>query len=213
MSQGRSIRLRILIDGYNLMYAIGAMPRNTAPDALRKLRHRFLNELGALIPPIDAHQTTVVFDASVVLEHLPKSHQQKGMTVLFAVGDDDADSRIEELIRTHSSPKNLTVVSSDLRVRQAATRRKARGVKSEDYWAELKAKKLKPEGRPAPPTREEKARDEGLSESESAYWLAEFGHLESAPETRQALKPSDFVPTEEDIARIVREVENEPDLK
>jgi predicted RNA-binding protein with PIN domain len=206
--------MRILIDGYNLMYAVGAMPRNIAPDALRKVRHRFLNELGALIPPIDAHQTTVVFDASIVLEHLPKTQTQKGMTILFAVDDDDADSRIEELIRKHSAPKNLTVVSTDLRVRQAATRKKAKAVKSEDFWAELKAKKTKPLDRPAPPSREEKARNEGLSEAESAYWLAEFGHLESAPETKQALRQqSDFVPTDEEIARIAREVHDEPDFK
>jgi predicted RNA-binding protein with PIN domain len=206
--------MRILIDGYNLMYAIGAMPRNTAPDALRKVRHRFLNELGALIPPIDAHQTTVVFDASIVLEHLPKSQTQKGMTILFAVDDDDADTRIEALIHKHSSPKNLTVVSTDLRIRQAALRRKAKGVKSEDFWAELKAGKTKPANRPAAPSREEKARNEGLSETESAYWLAEFGHLESAPETKQALRQhSDFVPTDEEIAKIAREVNEEPDWK
>lgn len=205
--------MRILIDGYNLMYAIGAMPRNAAPEALRKVRHRFLNELGALIPPIDAHQTTVVFDASIVMEHLPKAQTQKGMTILFAVDDDDADSRIEALIHKHSSPKNLTVVSTDLRVRQAAMRKKAKAVKSEDFWAELKARKTKPVDRPAVPSREEKARDEGLSESESAYWLAEFGHLESAPETKQALRQhSDFVPTDEEIAKIAREVDKEPDF-
>ena len=206
--------MRILIDGYNLMHAVGAMPRNAAPDALRKVRHRFLNELGALIPPIEAHQTTVVFDASIVLEHLPRSQSQKGMTILFAADDDDADTRIEELIRKHSSPKNLIVVSTDLRVRQAAVRRKAKAVKSEDFWAEMKARKLKPAHRPAVPSREEKARSEGLSESESAFWLAEFGHLESAPETKQALRQhSDFVPTDEEIARIAREVADEPDLK
>ena len=87
-------------------------------------------------------------------------------------------------------------------------------MKSEDYWAELKAKRTKPDRRPAPPSREEKARAEGLSASESAYWLAEFGHLESAPETKQALhQHSDFVPTDEEIARIIRDVQNEPDLK
>ena len=53
------------------------------------------------------------------------------MSIIFALGDENADARIEQLIAAHSAPKSLTVVSTDRRVRQAANRRKARSITSE----------------------------------------------------------------------------------
>jgi len=126
--------MRHLIDGYNLMYALGLPGKRQGPDGFRKLRTRFLNDLAAALGPVAAHQTTVVFDASDPPGHLPRQSLHKGITVVFAVDDENADERIERLIAAHSSPKLLTVVSSDQRIRQAATRRKARAVTAEVFW-------------------------------------------------------------------------------
>ncbi len=56
--------MRYLIDGYNLMYAGGLLGKKLGPERFRKARLRFLNDLAATLGAIDAHQTTVVFDAS-----------------------------------------------------------------------------------------------------------------------------------------------------
>jgi predicted RNA-binding protein with PIN domain len=202
--------MRLLIDGYNLMYEVGALGPKLGPDGLRKARHRFLNDLGSKLNPVDAYQTTVVFDSREGPQHLPKEQRQKGMTIFFAQDEESADARIEALIKAHSSPKQLTVVSTDRRIRLAATRRRAKSQTADEFWSSLNVKlsKKKHEA-PPPPTAEDRGRRDGLTESESAYWMAEFGHLDKAPETRQALRSADFVPTEEDIARIIREVERE----
>ena len=200
--------MRTLIDGYNLMFAIGLMDRKFGPDGFRKVRQRFLNDLAAALEPVEAHQTTVVFDANDPPPAVPSQVRHKGLTIIFAVDDEDADSRLEFLIARHSAPKGLTVVSSDHRVRDAAKRRKAKVVSADEFWDRIRAPK-RPKLPKPPPTPEERGRREGPSQAESAYWMAAFGALEDAPETKQALRSADFVPTDEEIARIVREVERE----
>jgi uncharacterized protein len=199
--------MRTLIDGYNLMYALGLMGRRFGPDGLRKARHRFLNDLAALLGPIEAHQTTVVFDAADHPQDLPAQAAHQGLTIVYAVEDGSADARIEALIARHSAPKNLVVVSTDHRIRAAATRRKARAVTSEDFWSSLHERRR---ARPAAVvTAEEQARLHGLSPAESAAWLDVFAEVAELPGVREVLRGGDFIPTDEEIARIEREVSAE----
>jgi predicted RNA-binding protein with PIN domain len=199
--------MRTLIDGYNLLFAFGLPPRRLGPDGWRKVRTRFLNELAAGLGPIEAHQTVVVFDAHNPPSHLPSAMRHQGLTIVFAVGDENADERLERLIAEHSSPKNLTVVSSDHRVRQAAARRKARVESADSFWSRIQEPGPK---QPAPPrlTAEELARQHGLSPEQSRAWLDVFAHVADEPENRDQLA-DDFVPSDEEIARIAREVEQE----
>ncbi len=201
--------MRTLIDGYNLMYAIGLLGGKFGPDGFRKVRQRFLNDLVAALDPLDAHQTTVVFDASNPPLGAPRHTRHKGLTVVFAVDDEDADARIEALIAHDAAPKALKVVSSDRRVMQAATRRKAVAVSADDFWDNLKARKARKPSIPRPPTAEERGRHQGPSAAEAAYWLAEFSGLDDVPETKQALRSADFVPTDEEIKRIEWEIDEE----
>ena len=83
------------------------------------------------------------------------------MTIRFAPRDSDADTLIEELIRADTSPKRLTVVSSDHRIQNAARRRRAQPIDSDVWCAELSRRRsagsgaapqvIKPEG-PLPPS-------------------------------------------------------------
>jgi uncharacterized protein len=205
--------MRTLIDGYNLMYALGLPGKRHGPDGFRKVRTRFLNDLAAALGAVAAHQTTVVFDAHDPPGHLhlPRESIHKGMTIVYAVDDESADERIERLIAAHSAPKSLTVVSTDQRIRQAATRRKARAITADAFWQELEAPRRGPPP-PPPPTAEEEARLHGLSPDEAAAWLETFRHVADTPEAREVLDRGDFIPTDDDIARIRREVEDEDEL-
>src|SRR5690242_1503274 len=86
-------RMRLLIDGYNVMYALGLLEKRFGPDGLRKARTRFLNDLAARLDAVAAHQTTVVFDAQEGPVHLPRAATHRGITVLFADEDEGADAR------------------------------------------------------------------------------------------------------------------------
>jgi predicted RNA-binding protein with PIN domain len=200
-----------LIDGYNLMHAAGAIGGNEiGRDAFRKKRRRFLNELADALGVERARETAVVFDATSPPADFALESNYKGLTVIFALGDENADARIEQIIAKHSVPKSLTVVSTDRRVRQAATRRKARAIKAEDFldlvdrWKEREGTGS-PSREPPPPI----DRDSPPSAEEAAHWLRTFGHLDDTPETKEAFKPGPTLLTDAEIARIQREIDEE----
>jgi predicted RNA-binding protein with PIN domain len=201
--------MRYLIDGYNLMYAGGLLGRKLGPHGFHKVRTRFLNDLAYCLGPVDAHQTTVVFDASDTKDDRPRAVTHKGLSIVFAVGDESADERIEQLLAQHPIPKSLTVISSDRRLVQAATRRRARAVSSEDFWVELDRRKSGNAGTRIPPEREKppRGRDPGLNEAE--HWQNEFRGLDEEPETREALGGGSTMLTDQEIAEIEREIERE----
>ena len=202
-----------LIDGYNLMFAGGLLGKKLGPDQFRKVRTRFLNDLAHALGPIRSHETTVVFDASNPPFDLPTKSTHKGLTILFAVNDENADARLEQLIAEHSAPKRLRVVSSDRRVRVAATRRRAVSISSDDFWVEIDRLNASPRRvdsseNTASPKLEPK-RDPRLTDHELKFWAAEFQDLEQMPETQEALGNGPTMLTDEDIARIQHEVDGE----
>ena len=73
------------------------------------------------VGPEVVRETTVVFDASVHPGDFVLDASYRGLGILFAVGDENADARIEQLIAADSHPATLTVVSSDRRIRQAGS--------------------------------------------------------------------------------------------
>ena len=198
--------LRILIDGYNLMYAVGALGERLGPDAFRRKRHRFLNDLAARLGSERVADTTVVFDAASAPEHLPSEQPHHGLTVVYAIDHDSADACIERIIARHSAPRRLTVVSTDHRIRQAAKRRRAVPITADEFWSRLDDERAAPRV-PSPPPEPE--RPDHSTPEETRLWLAAFGEVESEPEVRSQLARDEPMVTDEDIRRIEREVELE----
>ncbi|MFN4261283.1 MAG: NYN domain-containing protein [Gemmataceae bacterium] len=176
-----------LIDGYNLLYAIGWMPSGGRSVKLHWSRQRLLQLLER------AHgdgvsQVTVVFDAS---HPPPRSVEQlsyHGIDVRFAVREDEADDLIEALIHAHPQPRQLTVVSSDHRIQQAARRRECLVLTSTAYLDRL----LDSHRRQQPPSQKENGKPEELSTAEIDHWLHEFADLADDPDMKELLEPFDF---------------------
>ncbi len=132
-----------LIDGYNLVLASGLARTLNGPGNYLRAQSRLLGWLAGSLTEIERSRTTVVFDAK------PGTVDKKelivdGMRVLFAVDYPDADSQLEDLIAKHSAPKQLTVVSSDRRIRTAATSRRAQALTSEDWYDQMERRKHQP---------------------------------------------------------------------
>jgi predicted RNA-binding protein with PIN domain len=199
--------MRTLIDGYNVMFAAGLMKGKLGPEGFRKVRHRFLNDLAAMLDSVEAHLTTVVFDANDAPGHVPSSTRHKGITVLFAVDNDSADEQIEDLIAHHSSPKSLTVVSSDHRIQKAATRRKAKVMSADEFLTRMDSRKERK--RPSATEPAEPTRPEVPTAQEADFWLEEFRDLAESEEAREISRGDPSFPTDDDLARIEREVEDE----
>jgi predicted RNA-binding protein with PIN domain len=198
--------MRTLIDGYNVMFAAGLLGKTFGPDGFRRVRTRFLNDLASRLGPVEAHLTTVVFDAKKVFEGLPSQVRHKGITVFFAVDNPTADERIAELIREHSDPKKLTVISSDNQVRTAAKRRRASSVTADDFLTKLD-QAIQKRAEAARASAPEKPGT--VSEAESAFWLREFAELDRSGEVKAAFERDSIFPSDEEIAKIEREIEQE----
>lgn len=154
----------LIIDGHNLLWAIA----NTDEDfesisdvQLCRILSGFLGRTRT--------KGEVVFDGAGPPDK-NAFNSVANIEIIFAGGGSDADSVIEDKIAASTAPRLLRVVSSDRRIRDAAKVRKAKVIKSEDFWVEVK-RQLGRRAREAEP----RAKRAGLSESETKQWLEFFG--------------------------------------
>lgn len=114
--------MNFLIDGYNLMHAIGLVRQGLPEGGLERARLRFLNWLSAGMGG-RSETIRVVFDAQNVSRRSPES-EHRGIRVLYSFHQ-TADDLIEELLAGQSGHEKVTVVSNDSRLRIAAQRSRA----------------------------------------------------------------------------------------
>ena len=155
----------ILIDGYNLLHASGVFGAG-GRTSLETSREALLDWLGAVLSDAQRDRTTIVFNARGAPPGLPRCGHKHGMLIQFASRGCEADELLEELIRDHSTPRQLVVVSSDHRIHRAARRRRATPVDSDQWVAELKQN---PDHREPEPDRPGE-----LDADELRAWLDEF---------------------------------------
>jgi predicted RNA-binding protein with PIN domain len=167
--------MAILIDGYNLLHASGVMGRGRGPGFLERSRQALLNFLVESLDEQEAARCTVVFDAANTPTGLPRTTSHRGIAVKFAAGKADADELIEELIVADSSPRKLTVVSSDHRLHRAAKRRKATPVDSDIWFTQLVRRRSERQRSPATSDAKPPAPS---TPGEMQFWLRAFGVAE-----------------------------------
>jgi predicted RNA-binding protein with PIN domain len=153
-----------VIDGHNLLHSIQKAGEGAEPIsdvALCWIVSRYLKLVG--------RKGEIVFDGTGPRDK--SSFDNIGsLEVSFAGLGTDADTVIEDKISANTSPRRLTIVSSDHRLRKAARARKAISVKSEVFWTDLQKQSSQKKV-----TREPEAKRHGLSESETEQWLEFFG--------------------------------------
>jgi predicted RNA-binding protein with PIN domain len=170
--------MRILIDGYNLLFQSGLGGRAGGPGWIHRARDQLLEFLHEHLVDYWATGTTIVFDKSQGKVPQHDSQTERGLKIMFAMEHPEADDLIEELILAHTSPKSLIVVSSDLRVRRRAMTRRALSLDSETFLRKLEDGQfmLRPHesDRSVGDAIEE---DLPLTDNEVQFWLREFGDL------------------------------------
>lgn len=180
-----------LIDGYNLLHALGMVRRQLEPAGLERARRALLEFLKKAHGE-EASAVTVVFDAAKAPPGVPAHLEYQGIQVLFAVHQDQADDLIELLIQQETRPAQLMVVSDDRRLQQAARRRSCVALGCLDYLDRLQE-------RPRPPSAVEKAaKPVRVSPEEMEHWLHEFAALANDPDLKELFDPFGFL---EDEAR------------
>ena len=187
--------MSLVIDGYNLLHASGILGRGIGPGGLERSRNALINFLVESLDEPELAQTTVVFDAREAPPGLSRVIKRGGLTIRFAEPGSDADDVIERLILANSTPRRLTVVSSDHRLHRAARRRRAKPIDSDQWYAQTLRKRMDRLNRKTPGGLKP---DEPSSEGEVMFWLRHFGLEEppapSPPSGEQAPDNNPFPP-------------------
>lgn len=154
-----------IIDGTNLLCTI--------QDRVDEHEIRTESELCRLLESyfaLTAEEAEIVFDGAG-----PRDKSVFGvagrMEVFFSGFSKDADTVIEEKVQASTTPRRLTVVSSDRRLRKAAAARSATAIKSELFWGRVQAELR----RQRPVAKEPEAKQEGLTDGETEQWMGLFG--------------------------------------
>jgi hypothetical protein len=168
-----------LIDGYNLLHAMGLLHGRAGPNGLAKARAALLGLLSVAHGDA-ASDITVIFDA----RHAPAGigdTEYRGAVCVEFTQREEADDRIEWLIAHDSAPKRLVVVSDDHRLQQAARRRSCISWKCADYldWLALQRRERLRAQRPEPD------KPEAASPAETRRWLDAFAGLQDDPAFRE----------------------------
>jgi len=176
-------KLVLLIDGYNVIAPVAAPGRGCDPRWLERERALLIKRLRECLPDSLLPLTCVVFDAADPPPDASELHVWFGVNVRFAINYPEADDLIEELILSCSTPKKLTVVSSDRRIQAAAKRRSSFVFESITWFDQLLAGDMqlapevlaKLERERQGQGREGKSLDvPSLSPEEVDQWLSEF---------------------------------------
>ena|SRR5579862_4707660 len=178
-----------LIDGYNLLHAMGVMRPRMGRTGLERARGQLIGMLAGVYGA-DAKCVTVVFDAAAAPRDAEREQHHRGITVRFAVDEEEADDLIEQLIRKASVPKQITVVSDDHRIQQAAHRRRCVVMRCDPYLDWLDSHRRRPVEKK--PTQDAPPKPEGVSRSETQRWLREFADLADDPQMKELFEPFDF---------------------
>jgi uncharacterized protein len=180
-----------LIDGYNLLHAMGVLHGRVGPLGLERARRALLGLLLGVYGD-EASSLTVVFDAAQAPPGMVEAQDYRGIQVRFAVAHDEADDLIELLIRRESVPRRLTVVSDDRRIQEAARRRRCTVLGCAEFLDQLDRRRGRRKPRPA----DDPAKPQGGSAGQTQHWLAEFAGLENDPAWKELFDAYEFEQTE-----------------
>lgn len=164
--------MAILIDGYNLLFALGRLTPRSGRGALEGARRWLLQQLRLRERP--GTDVTVVFDGGSGACGRKTPEDPGDIRVVFSQGT-SADDVIEELIRKESAPRSLTVVSDDHRLQQAARRRGCVVRKCLDYYEQDRKTPA------SSPVTDPPAKPDGSSAEDVDRYLKAFGDLGDDP--------------------------------
>lgn len=157
-------KMPIIIDGYNLLHSI--QKNSEQFDSISDL---------TLCRILDVYLKKTDQKGCVVFDGIGPPDKNgfdavNFLEVFFSGTRLDADTVIENKIKSNSAPKGLKVVSDDRRLRDAARRRKAISVRCDNFWVDVQ-RALSRDRLAAEPAEKQT----GLNEIETKLWLKFFG--------------------------------------
>lgn len=157
----------VIIDGNNLLHAA----REAEALSLLIGRSMLCDTIGRWALRRD-ERVHVVFDGPAPNAALAKQIGNPAINVTYSGAGVSADAVVVDLVENDSAARRLLVVSSDRAIIRVAKRRRARPVRSEEFWRMLKRDLARSA---VSYNREPEEKAGGLGPEVTEQWLDEFG--------------------------------------
>ena len=154
-----------LIDGHNLVFAIRGFGEEFA-GMDEEVMCAVMNEYFSRI----RDDAFVIFDGTGPVD---KSYfySFSNLSVKFSGEDYEADDIVIDEIEADSAPRRLVVVSSDRKLRFAASKRRSTSLSSDEFWLMVVENLNRPVRKKAEP----KEKRSGITAAETDDWMRIFG--------------------------------------
>jgi hypothetical protein len=165
----------VLIDGDNLLHA-ARDARTPGPLLGRSILCDTIGRWAGR----RAERVRVIFDGREPNRSLARQIAHPDIDVSYS-GAATADAVLIGILETDSAARRMLVVSSDREIARAARRRRARPIRSDEFWALVQQDLARPQLGPSEPHE----KHQGQTPDATDKWLREFGLEDSQQMTAE----------------------------
>jgi predicted RNA-binding protein with PIN domain len=126
----------LIIDGYNVLFAIARHGARSVAEAIEEARGRLLRHL-ARYHQAAREPITIVFDQSRHTGGATREERQPGVRILYAHPPRTADDDIRRMVQASAAPARVRVVTSDRQLARACAECGAQVVGAMAFYREL----------------------------------------------------------------------------
>lgn len=164
----------IVIDGYNLIFAIPELENLVKADNIEDAREKLISIM-AKYKQNKKYNVVLVFDSSHDCRYDSSRKEISGFEIVYARYNKDADTEIKNMIDHYQNPKDTCVVTNDKDIRRYVQKKGSNLINPEDFYKEV-IKVISPEKKKLP--KEPASKIKGPSMTETEYWLDVFKNVE-----------------------------------
>jgi hypothetical protein len=141
------------------------------------------------LTPAERQRANLIFDARKAPQDLPARFRVGGLSIEFAGCGGDADAAICDWLESHTSPKQVRLISSDRQLQRAARVHGAQFTRSEVWFKELERRRDR-----GPEAQVSSARLPGrpLTSEELHFWTRYFGEIDLDDIARESALPQEI---------------------
>ena len=184
----------VVIDGYNLIFAVSDLERYVSVDNIENAREKLISLL-VRFRKKKKYNFILVFDSSQDGSYTPSKIELSGIEIVYAKFSKDADTEIKNIIAHTQNPKDTIVVTNDNDIIKYVQKKGSTVSGSVSFYKlminELECRKIEL-------TEDDKCKVQGASGADTEYWLEKFKEKEKDIVTEPHLdvkcemdKPSD----------------------
>ncbi len=130
--------MHYIVDGYNLLFQTAYL---NSEKSLSDARKSLIYELDSFAEAFTLH-ITLVFDASFQSDAISRSHYQS-LEIIYTAYGQTADDYIVDWMEVQPDAKQITVVTSDMRLKARLKKPKLYVEKVRDFLQNLRKRRLK----------------------------------------------------------------------